>query len=172
MSANKMFEAKAKLFTKETNTKTKHKSSIKSGDMQKLNRYLMEGQKPDGVWKDVEKLVEFTCFSLCFHFALRGREGWLELTTQSFEIKTIDTDDTGARYATEKLTEQTKEALSSLSSQTQMFVCTKLQLHLIQWLRLNFTSARLIPTTRHCFRLQKSYHQEYRLCKRPTRVQK
>ena len=44
-------------------------------------------------------------FSSCFHFARRGREGWRELTKQSFEIKT---DDTGARYVTEKLTEQTK----------------------------------------------------------------
>ena len=38
VSANKMFEAKAKLFTKENNAKPKHKSSIQSGDMQKLNR--------------------------------------------------------------------------------------------------------------------------------------
>ena len=37
MSANKMFEAKGKLFTKENNGKSKHKSSIQSGDMQKLN---------------------------------------------------------------------------------------------------------------------------------------
>lgn len=105
MSANKMFEAKAKLFTKENNAKPKHKSSIQSGDMQKLNRYFMEGQNMDGVWKDAEMLVEFIWFSLCFHFARRGREGWRELTRQSFEIKT---DDTGAHYITEKLTEQTK----------------------------------------------------------------
>ena len=32
ISANKMFEAKAKLFTKENNAKPKHKSSIQSGD--------------------------------------------------------------------------------------------------------------------------------------------
>ena len=43
----------------------------------------------------------------------------------------------------------TKEALNSLSSHTRMFVCTKLQLHLIHWLRLNFTSGRLILTARH-----------------------
>ena len=47
MSANKMFEAKAKLFTKENNAKPKHKSSIQSGDMQKLNRYFMEGKNTD-----------------------------------------------------------------------------------------------------------------------------
>ena len=37
MSANKMFEAKAKLFTKEQNVKPKHKPSIEYGDMEKLN---------------------------------------------------------------------------------------------------------------------------------------
>ena len=55
----------------------------------------MEGQNKDGVWKNVEKLVEFIWFSLCFHFARRDREEWRELTRQSFETKT---DDTGARY--------------------------------------------------------------------------
>ena len=54
MSASKMFEAKAKLFMKENNAKPKHKSSIQSGDVQKLNRYFMEGQNTDGVWKDAE----------------------------------------------------------------------------------------------------------------------
>ncbi|KXJ08839.1 hypothetical protein AC249_AIPGENE16336 [Exaiptasia diaphana] len=34
MSANKMFEAKAKLFTKEMNVKPNHKQSIDSGDME------------------------------------------------------------------------------------------------------------------------------------------
>ena len=55
----------------------------------------MEGQNTDSVWKDAEKLVEFIWFSLCFHFARRGIEGWRELSKQSLEIKT---DDTGARY--------------------------------------------------------------------------
>ena len=105
MSANKIFEEKAKLFTKENNAEPRHKSSIQSRDMQKFNRYNMEGQNKDSVWKDAEKLVEFIWFSLCFHFARPGREGWRELTRQSFEIKT---DDTGARYVTKKLTEQTK----------------------------------------------------------------
>ena len=86
MSANKMFEAKAKLFTNENNAKPKHKSSIQSGGMQKLNRYFMGGKNTDGVWKDQkdsEKLVEFIWFSLCFQFARRGREGWRELTTEA-----------------------------------------------------------------------------------------
>ena len=101
-----MFEAKDQLFTKENNGKRKHKSSIQTGDMQKLNRYFMEGQNTDGVWKDGEKLVEFIRFSLCFNFARRGREGWREFTTPSFEKKK---DDTGARYVTKKVTEQTKK---------------------------------------------------------------
>ena len=55
----------------------------------------MEGQNTVGVWKNAEKLVEIIWPSWCFHFARRGREGWRELTRQSFETKT---DDTGARY--------------------------------------------------------------------------
>ena len=46
-----------------------------AGDMQKLNRYFMEGQNTDGFWRDAEKLAEFIWFSLCFQFARRGREG-------------------------------------------------------------------------------------------------
>ena len=74
MSANKMFEAKAKLFTKENNAKPKHKSSIQSGDMQKLNRYFMEGQNTDSVWKDAEKLVEFIVFCVCVFILLAAAE--------------------------------------------------------------------------------------------------
>ena len=85
ISANKMFDAKAKLFTKQYETKT-----------QKLSRNFVEGgQNKDGVWKNAKKLVEFIWFSLCFHFARREREGLWKLTRQSFETKT---DDTGARY--------------------------------------------------------------------------
>ena len=100
-----MFEAKAKL-TKEMNVKPKHKQFIESGDMEKLSKYFIEGQNGDGVWKDPEKLIEFVWFSLCYNFGRRGREGWRELTKQSFEIKC---DDMGSRYVTEKLTEQTKK---------------------------------------------------------------
>jgi len=46
MSANKMFEAKAKLFTKENNAKPKYKSSIQSGDMQKIESILHGRAEP------------------------------------------------------------------------------------------------------------------------------
>ena len=73
MSANKMFEAKAKLFTKEQNIKPKRKPSIEYGDMEKLNKYFTEGQN-NGIWRNQEKLhvVEFVWFSLCYHFARCG----------------------------------------------------------------------------------------------------
>jgi len=80
MSADKMLEGRANLFTKENDAKpAEHKSSIHSEDRKKLNRYLMEG-KNTGVCKDAEKLVQFIWFSLYFHFARRGIEGWRELT--------------------------------------------------------------------------------------------
>ena len=41
--ANKMFETKCKLYTKEMNPKPTHKSSIAAGDMLKLRGYFSEG---------------------------------------------------------------------------------------------------------------------------------
>ena len=41
--------------------------------------------------------------------------------------------------------------LDSQSRHIRMFVCTKLQLHLIQWLRLNFELVRLSPKGKHRF---------------------
>lgn len=74
MSANKMFEAKAKLLRKKTmrNQNTNHLLSQET--CKKLNRYFTERQNTDGVWKD-GKINEFIWFSLCFYFACRGREG-------------------------------------------------------------------------------------------------
>ena len=101
-----MFEAKTNLFTKENNAKPKHKSSIHSGDIQKLNRYFLEGQDKDSDWKEAETLVEFIWFSLSFHFARRGREEWRE---QSFEIKKKEVMAVARNvYVTEKRSEQTK----------------------------------------------------------------
>ena len=62
MSANKMFEAKAKLFTKEQNVKPKHKPSIEYGDMEKLNKSFMEGQN-NGIWRNPEKFG-FRCATI------------------------------------------------------------------------------------------------------------
>ena len=44
LSANKMFEAKCKLYTKEMNPKPTHKSSIAAGEMLKLRGYFSEGR--------------------------------------------------------------------------------------------------------------------------------
>ena len=86
ISANIMFETKAKLFTKQCETKTQ--IIIQSGDMQKLNRYFMEGQNQNGVWKNAEKLVEFIWFSLCFYFARRDGDGG---TLQGSHLKQLMT---------------------------------------------------------------------------------
>ena len=95
LSANKMFEAKCKLYTKEMNPKPTHKSSIAAGDMLKLRGYFSEGLDSNNSWADPERLLQFVWFSLCFHFGRRGREGWRELSKQSFGIKT---DDSGAQH--------------------------------------------------------------------------
>lgn len=146
MSANKMFEAKAKLFTKENNKKPKHKQSIDSGDMEKLNKYFLEGQNKDGVWKDPEKLTEFVWFSLCYHFGRRGREGWRELTKDSFEIKT---DDVGARCVKEKLTEQTKNHQGGSRQSDQLY----------DDVRMYETSNALDPVAAFEFYLSKTHPQ-------------
>ena len=81
MSSNKMFrEAKAKLFTKKTkrNQNTNHLFSQETGRIESILHGTAFG--------NMEKLVEFIWFLLCFHFARRGREGWWELTRQSFDF--------------------------------------------------------------------------------------
>jgi len=70
VSANKRFEAKGKLLTKENDAKPEHKSSIQSEDRFKLNCYLVEGKNTDNVCKDAEKLVEFTVFGFRCIFIL------------------------------------------------------------------------------------------------------
>ena len=109
LSANKMFKAKCKLYTKEMNPKPTHKSSIAAGDMLKLRGYFSEGLDLNNSWANPERLPQFVWFSLCFHFGRRGREGWRELSKQSFGIKT---DDSGARYVTEIPPDRTNKELS------------------------------------------------------------
>ena len=94
ISANKMFEGKAKLFTKQCETKTQIIYSVKRYAETESIPHGRAEQLEHGVWKNAEKLVEFVWFSLCFRFARRVREGWRALTRLSFETKT---DYTGAR---------------------------------------------------------------------------
>ena len=66
LSANKMFEAKCKLYTKEMNPKPTHKSSIAAGDMLKLRGYFSEGLDSNNCWADSERLLHFMCFHFVF----------------------------------------------------------------------------------------------------------
>ena len=59
LSANKMFEAKCKLYTKEMNPKPTHKSLIAAGDMLKLRGYFSEGLDSNNSWADPERLLQF-----------------------------------------------------------------------------------------------------------------
>lgn len=117
MSANKMFDAKCKLYYKTGNRKPVHKSAIEAGDMLKLREYFKNASAEtdganeagnDDIWESMtpQKLVEYVWFSLCFFFGRRGREGWREFNNDSFQIKT---DDTGLEYVQLSHTEQTKK---------------------------------------------------------------
>lgn len=143
MSANKMFESKTKLFTKDNNVKPQHKASIETGDMEKIAKYFREGQS-DGVWTSNERLLEFVWFTICFHFGRRGREGWRELTKHSFEIKS---DDRGVRYLAEKLTEQTKNHQGGSKQSDQLY----------SDVRMYETSTALDPVAAFEFYLTKSH---------------
>ena len=74
VTANKMFEAQCKFYSKEMNEKPKYKSPIEAGNMEKLNRYFVEGLDDDNNWKDSEKLLHFVWFSLAYNFGRHGRE--------------------------------------------------------------------------------------------------
>ena len=66
LSANKMFEAKCKLYKKEMNPKPTHKSLIAAGDMLKLRGYFSEGLDSNNSWADQ---IPSDFYSLCgFHF--------------------------------------------------------------------------------------------------------
>ena len=148
LSANKMFEAKCKLYTKEMNPKPTHKSSIAAGDMLKLRDYFSEGLDSNNSWADPERLLQFVWFSLCFHFGRRGREGWRELSKQSFGIKT---DDSGARYVTE-IQRTIKEGRSKKTKLILMYVCTRTRRRLIRWVHSNSTLVVFIQAARLSFR--------------------
>jgi len=154
LSANKLFEAKCNLYTKEMNPKRTHKSSIAAGDMLKLRGYFFEGLDSNNSRADPERLLRFVWFSLCFHFGRRRREGWRELSKQSFGIKT---DDSGARNVTEIHTEQTKTIKEGRSKRTKLIlmyvhVCTRTRRRLIRWVHTNSTLVVFIQAARLSFR--------------------
>ena len=75
LSANKMFEAKGKLYTKEMNPKPTHKSSIAAGDTLKLRGYFSEGLDSNNSWADPERLLQPVCvvFTLFSFWSPRKR---------------------------------------------------------------------------------------------------
>ena len=99
ITANQMFVTRCKLYFKAGHVKPRHKPAIASGDMSKLREYFKQHTANPTV------LVEYNWFVLCYYFGRRGREGWRDFTTDSFEVKTDDKD---RRYVCFTLTEITK----------------------------------------------------------------
>ena len=80
MTANKMFDAKCKLFYKAGNEKPKHKAVIEKDDMKKVGEYFKNWHQNPVI------LTEAVWFMLCYHFGRRGREGWAEMYKNTFSI--------------------------------------------------------------------------------------
>lgn len=99
VAANRVFDAKCKIYVARGNPKPKHKPCISNTDMMKLNQYF-EGRN-----EDPTKLQEFIWFSLCYYFGRRGREGWRGCTTASF---ICEFDEDGIEYITEGVTMTSK----------------------------------------------------------------
>ena len=99
MPANRMFVAKFKLYVKSGCKKPQHKPAIGTGDMNKLSGYFNQWDK------NPEVLVEAVWFMLCFHFGRRGREGWTNMTVDTFKIHV---DSEGISFLTPAQTETTK----------------------------------------------------------------
>ena len=97
--ANAMFQSKQKLYRKTHNAKPKHKKPIEVGDMRKLSAYFRANISR------AEVNQEFTWFNLCYYFGRRGREGWRDVSKNTFEVLT---DDENRRYVTCVLTETMK----------------------------------------------------------------
>ena len=81
IAANRIFDAKCKVYLTRGNAKPKHKQQINEGDMKRLGEYFKDFRLTP------RKLVEFVWFGLCYYFGRRGREGFRELKSNSFEIK-------------------------------------------------------------------------------------
>ena len=113
----------------------------------------MERHNKDGVWKDPEKLAEFKLFGfLCVFILLSvGEKNGVSLQGSHLKSKLMTLEPVTSPKNLLNKPKISKEVLDSQSRHTQMFVCTKLQLHLIQWLRLNFELVRLAPKGNHRF---------------------
>ena len=99
IAANKMFDARCKLYYKLVNKKPQHKPVIEQRDMGRLKVYFSSWAKNPVV------LQEVVWFSLCYFFGRRGREGWAELKKDTF---TVERDPNGASYITCYCTEAIK----------------------------------------------------------------
>lgn len=98
-NANNVFRARCKLYYKEGNPKPKHKKAIEMGDMSKLSKYFMDFKSSP------TKLLYYVWFCIAYFFARRGREGYRDMTKETFIVKT---DDVGAKYVCQNITETTK----------------------------------------------------------------
>ena len=98
-SANKMFDARCKLYYQQGNPKPQHKSAIEEDDLVKLGRYFSNWDTSALI------LLEATWFHLCLYFGRRGREGWASMNKETFSIQT---DVNGEKYVTTEVTESTK----------------------------------------------------------------
>ena len=99
VAANRVFDAKCKIYVARGNPKPKHKPCISETDMTKLNGYFADHAN------DPTKLQEFVWFGLCYYFGRRGREGWRGCTSSSFICQT---DEDGIQYITEGTTMTSK----------------------------------------------------------------
>ena len=153
MSANKIFEEKASFLRKKTmqNQDTNHLFSQEkfNAEIQSIQHGRAEqGQRLERCREVSWVYLVFFVFSFCSPWQRRmawaykaviWNQNWWHLSPLRHQKNLLN-----------KL-KITKEVLNSQSRDTCMFVCTKLQLHLIQWLRLNVTSARLILTKKALF---------------------
>ena len=99
IAANNMFNSKQKLFRKSHNSKPKHKPTIEDGDLQKMRTYFSSNlMRP-------EVNQEMTWFNLCYYFGRRGREGWRDMSKETFAVRVDDMD---KRYIAQVETESTK----------------------------------------------------------------
>ena len=73
IAANRIFDAKCKVYTKRGNPKPRHKEQITDADMKKLGKYFSDYQKTP------KKLQEFVWFGMAYYFGRRRREGFREL---------------------------------------------------------------------------------------------